>query len=403
MSNEENNTTPVPTVNTNSVDYVSPEDLARQERLKAKKSPKPKAKAKTGKKKGEREKGDPKNKDFSHMFWGMGEILEPTGIHALDIVLGGGYERGDIIEIFGEPGLGKTTLLMELCSRFVQKGKTIAFIDVENAVKNSFLVNCGIDPSIRGPIAGKHQFFTASPTNFLELQEICDYLLRDLDKPYDIMIIDSLSNVNEYSENLSIESNEIGVRARQETKFFSKFKGDFRRTKTTVFIVNQLRNKSSGQTVRFHQDSTGGYASKHNFDVRLKLKSGPEIFHQKGEETITGDKLKASDGVPYGRAVQMYAEKNKSTRPRIPVPLHVIWGKGISNSMFLYEVLTNKGDLQMGGRGYWGFLEDIKGVSFSGAKGQGKEICFDFIQEHEEEIVKYLEDSGCWKLVSNEG
>ena len=43
------------------------------------------------------------------------EIRIPTGLSELDRVLGGGAVAGSIILISGEPGIGKSTLLMQIC------------------------------------------------------------------------------------------------------------------------------------------------------------------------------------------------------------------------------------------------------------------------------------------------
>ena len=39
----------------------------------------------------------------------------PTGIGELDRVLGGGLVEGSVVLLAGEPGIGKSTLLMQLC------------------------------------------------------------------------------------------------------------------------------------------------------------------------------------------------------------------------------------------------------------------------------------------------
>jgi len=40
-----------------------------------------------------------------------------TGIHELDRVLGGGFVRGSLVLVGGDPGIGKSTLLMQVCGK----------------------------------------------------------------------------------------------------------------------------------------------------------------------------------------------------------------------------------------------------------------------------------------------
>ncbi|MBE6561856.1 MAG: DNA repair protein RadA, partial [Ruminococcaceae bacterium] len=48
-----------------------------------------------------------------------------TGIGELDRVLGGGLVDGSVILLAGEPGIGKSTLLMQLCGKLGAAGKIL--------------------------------------------------------------------------------------------------------------------------------------------------------------------------------------------------------------------------------------------------------------------------------------
>ena len=62
-----------------------------------------------------------------------------TGLKELDRVLGGGLVKGSLVLLGGEPGIGKSTLLLQICQAAV-----IAFL-----ITRSFLVRC--------PECGKYQ------------------------------------------------------------------------------------------------------------------------------------------------------------------------------------------------------------------------------------------------------
>ena len=48
-----------------------------------------------------------------------------TGIGELDRVLGGGLVVGSVVLLAGEPGIGKSTLLMQLCGKLADKAKVL--------------------------------------------------------------------------------------------------------------------------------------------------------------------------------------------------------------------------------------------------------------------------------------
>ena len=60
------------------------------------------------------------------------ELLS-SGALGIDLVLGGGYPKGRIIEIFGPESSGKTTLALHACAENQKTGGTAAFIDAEHA------------------------------------------------------------------------------------------------------------------------------------------------------------------------------------------------------------------------------------------------------------------------------
>lgn len=57
-----------------------------------------------------------------------------TGIGELDRVTGGGFVRGSALLVGGDPGIGKSTLLMQAAAALAQKGRRIIYISGEEAV-----------------------------------------------------------------------------------------------------------------------------------------------------------------------------------------------------------------------------------------------------------------------------
>ncbi|WAB82112.1 DNA repair protein RadA [Microcella daejeonensis] len=57
----------------------------------------------------------------------------PTGIGEFDRVLGGGVVPGAAILLSGEPGVGKSTLLLEVASRAAQSGQRVLYVSAEES------------------------------------------------------------------------------------------------------------------------------------------------------------------------------------------------------------------------------------------------------------------------------
>ena len=62
-----------------------------------------------------------------------GDLRQPTGIGELDRVLGGGVVAGSLTLIGGDPGIGKSTLLLSAASRFSQHHGAVLYVSGEES------------------------------------------------------------------------------------------------------------------------------------------------------------------------------------------------------------------------------------------------------------------------------
>ena len=108
-----------------------------------------------------------------------------TGLSELDRVLGGGLVKGSLILVGGDPGIGKSTLLLQLCQSSGQKILYVSGEESERQIK------------IRAQRLGvtSSEIYIVSETDVESIIEnICTV------KP-DIVIIDSIQTM--YSEEIS--------------------------------------------------------------------------------------------------------------------------------------------------------------------------------------------------------
>lgn len=64
---------------------------------------------------------------------GKDAVRTHTGIGELDRVLGGGLVKGSLVLVGGEPGIGKSTLILQLCDKMQGEGKVLYVSGEESA------------------------------------------------------------------------------------------------------------------------------------------------------------------------------------------------------------------------------------------------------------------------------
>jgi len=62
-------------------------------------------------------------------------VRTSTGVSELDRVLGGGIVEGALMLIGGDPGVGKSTLLLQVCAHLARSGKRVLYVSGEESAK----------------------------------------------------------------------------------------------------------------------------------------------------------------------------------------------------------------------------------------------------------------------------
>lgn len=131
--------------------------------------------------------GNAKAKRLSEVGSGEYERID-TGIDELNRVLGGGLVKGSLVLISGEPGIGKSTIIMQTAANIAAQGKTVLYVsgeESEEQIKMRADRICRVLPS---------SLYVVSETNMENVEKVCENV-----KP-DFLIIDSIQTA--YSSTL---------------------------------------------------------------------------------------------------------------------------------------------------------------------------------------------------------
>lgn len=144
-----------------------------------------------------------------------------TGIDELDRVLGGGIVRGSLILVGGDPGIGKSTLLLQMCRELAARGSRLLYISGEES-----LGQIKLRADRLGSFAGDLSFLCET-----ELGNITSSL-----KEYrpDIAVVDSIQTV--YSE----QSGSVPGSAAQIKEATAAFLKLAKTLDITIFIVGHV-------------------------------------------------------------------------------------------------------------------------------------------------------------------
>ena len=110
----------------------------------------------------------------------------PTEISELDRVLGGGLVPGAVALLGGEPGIGKSTLLMQAAARVVDAGRTVLYVSSEESPQQIRLRG---DRLIGDDLTSATRLFLCTETNLVRIIEE----IRRI-KP-DLVLLDSIQMV----------------------------------------------------------------------------------------------------------------------------------------------------------------------------------------------------------------
>jgi len=188
----------------------------------------------------------------------------PTGFPSLDAALGvGGLPRGRIVELFGPPSCGKTTLALQIAARLQRNGPTAAWIDAEHVFDPAYGASLGVAID-RMPVV--------EPDSAEQALEAAHTLA--VSAAVDLLVIDSAAAL---VPRLELESalgeSGHGLQSRVLASGLRRLSLAVAKTATSVVFLNQLRTRM-GPAGEDAETSAGGAPLKLYAAVRIVLYRG---------------------------------------------------------------------------------------------------------------------------------
>jgi len=252
-----------------------------------------------------------------------------SGSFLLDEALGvGGYPRGRIIEIFGQPSGGKTTMSLLGIAQAQKAGGRAAFIDVEHAFSVPYAQSLGINTDA---------LYFNQPDYGEQALEALERLVNT--NEFDMIVLDSTAALVPKEEaEAGMEKQFMALQPRMMSKALRKLTPIVGKTKTCVIFINQTR-QNIGVMYGNPTTTPGGEALKFYSSVRMNVRR------------IGGSDIKDGDTI-LGHRIHVNVVKNKVAPPLRTAELTFIFGKGIDTTLDMIEYALNKEFMEHTGHTY---------------------------------------------------
>jgi DNA repair protein RadB len=154
----------------------------------------------------------------------------PTGCDEIDELLGGGFPRGAVSQVYGEPSTGKTNVCMQTAVETVEDDGGVAYIDTEGLSLDR-LRQIGGD----GIEDRAHDFIIKDVYDFDE-QAVAVRDVEDLAADTDLVVLDSATGLYRVERDDGDDESAL----RRLTRQITQLTGVARRYDLAVVVTNQI-------------------------------------------------------------------------------------------------------------------------------------------------------------------
>ncbi len=215
----------------------------------------------------------------------------PSGCSTIDSLLGGGFERGCITEIYGEAGSGKTNICLQTAVMVAKSGNSVVYVDTEG-VSMERLRQLGATEEVAKNIIFYKVYKFSQQADVIE--KVATLVMRKKDIP--LVIVDSLTEYYRAERGVGEDTGTQRSLAWQ----LAVLNTLARKMNIAVLVTNQVYMDTSTGEIK----PIGGHALHHNAKTIIMLKKIGNGFreavlvkHRSMEEGKTVRFYIAKDGI----------------------------------------------------------------------------------------------------------
>lgn len=309
----------------------------------------------------------------------LGDVVEDlrvtfhkTPSHEVNAMLDGGLGKGRIIELYGNPGCGKTHLALEQIAleQKINPEFTVAWLETEGSLDPDDIEMFKIDMD---------RFYVIEQSEDLLAEEAMD-IIRSLisSGEFHMIVVNSVAALCPKKEvDDELEKQNIALTARLLSKFLRITASQIKKTKTTLILINQVRTNLN--SMYGGNTTSGGKAIPFYATQRIEMRK---------EKVESGDPIKDEEGIK----VKCKVVKNRLAKknPFKTCHYYALYGKGIDSVLELGTVLPREGIVSKNGA-WISYLDEEGNVlnvpSNNGevaGKWNGKASFVNFLRENSE-------------------
>lgn len=284
-----------------------------------------------------------------------------SGSILLDRALGGGWARGRICEVYGNPSSGKSTAAIHLAVEIQKLGKAVGYVDTEQAMDPVYMKALGLDMS-------PEKWILSQPNTAEEALEIVKEMCEE--KEIGLVVLDSVAGLTPVVLNNSEAGEQkIGLVARLMSQQLNVLKNICKKNNTILMCINQVREKIGGG-FGFgapSTETTGGKALKFYSSQRVEFaRIGSE---KEGDEQVANK-------------TRCTVKKNKVAIPFKKCDISIRFGVGFDRIQEILNLAVDQGIcIKKGSFFYWGEERLGQGLAQTRENLEKDKALFDELKE----------------------